>query len=74
MVVRMRANRAHRDNRRAHHALEKARFSACKNCNTLKISHRACPNCGMYRDLKVVDVQKKITKKEKKQKEKATAK
>ncbi len=70
----MRANRAHRDNRRAHHALKNARFSICKNCNTPKLSHRACSNCGMYRDLKAVDVHKKIAKKEKKQKERATAK
>ncbi len=68
MVVRMRANRSHRDNRRAHHALFGAHLSVCENCKKEKLSHRVCPNCGKYKGLKVIDVEKKLAKKEKKMK------
>ena len=66
MVVRMRANRAHRDNRRAHHALIASRLSICSNCHKAHLSHTVCLNCGMYRGIKVLDAGKKLAKKEKK--------
>lgn len=56
MVNRMRANRAHRDNRRSHHALEDVRVSKCKNCGASHIRHTMCDKCGMYRDKKVIDM------------------
>ncbi len=69
----MRANRAHRDNRRAHHALIASRFSVCSNCHSARLPHVACANCGMYKGLKIFDAGKKLAKKEKKQKAKENA-
>ncbi len=70
MVVRMRANKAHRNNRRSHHALEVMRLSSCPHCKTPIAMHNACKNCGMYKGVKVFDAGKKLAKKEKKLKKK----
>jgi len=37
------------------------------------LPHRVCANCGFYKDKEVVDVLKKLTKKERKEKEKELA-
>ena len=73
MVNRMRATRAHRDNRRSHHALTAVRLSACADCGTPHVRHTACSNCGKYRGRIVIDVQSVIAKKEKKMKEREKA-
>ena len=70
MVNRMRANRAHRDNRRSHHALDDVRLSKCSNCGAMHLRHTMCEKCGTYRGKKIVDmtaaVAKKVTKSNKK--------
>ncbi len=66
MVNRMRATRAHRDNRRSHHALGKARLSKCQNCGVLHKSHTICMNCGWYNGRKVIDLAAKAAAKAKK--------
>ena len=71
MVVRMRANRSHRDNCRAHFALKSPRFSVCKDCGASTLRHRVCITCGKYKGVQVLDVHAKIEKKAKKHKEKA---
>ena len=68
MVVRMRHTRAHTANRRSHHALKGARFSKCANCSAMRLSHAACPSCGMYRGKMAVDVAAKAQKMAAKQK------
>lgn len=75
MVNRMRATRAHRGNRRSHHALKDMRLSACPNCTTPHIRHTACTNCGQYRGRIVIDVGARISKRQTKMKkrEEATA-
>lgn len=65
----MRHTRSHRDNRRAHHALESASLIACEKCGTKKMKHVACTNCGIYKGRQVIDVHAKIHKKETKKKE-----
>lgn len=55
MVVRMRATRAHRDNRRSHHALGTTRLSTCE-CGAKHKRHTACETCGKYRGKQVIDV------------------
>lgn len=71
MVNRMRANRAHRDNRRSHHALDDVRLSKCANCSAMHLRHTMCEKCGTYRGKKIVDmtalVAKKVTKDKKKE-------
>lgn len=55
MVVRMRATRAHRDNRRSHHALTNPAVAKCE-CGAPHVRHRACPQCGKYRGKQVIDI------------------
>jgi len=73
MVVRMRANRGHRDNRRSHFALKEARFSLCRDCGASHLRHRVCVTCGKYKGIQVLNVHAKIEKKANKMKAKAKA-
>jgi len=74
MVVRMRHTRAHTANRRSHHFLKGARFETCAKCKEQHLMHRACPNCGTYRNRVVLDVAKKAMRKAKKAESKSEAK
>jgi large subunit ribosomal protein L32 len=51
----MRANRSKTGKRRSHAALSATRLSTC-SCGALRVSHRACPQCGKYGDTVVIDV------------------
>lgn len=62
MVVRMRHTRAHTRNRRSHHALDEKALATCE-CGAVRVSHRACPECGRYRGRIVVDLAAKAAKK-----------
>lgn len=66
MVIRMRHTRSHTGNRRSHHALKAKVFTKCSNCSQSKETHVVCKNCGFYRGRKVLDVVKKVEKKQKK--------
>lgn len=66
MTIRMRHTRSHTRNRRSHHALTLPRLSKCVKCGALHIRHRMCTTCGSYKGRVVVDVMKKITKREEK--------
>ena len=70
MVVRMRATRGHRNNRRSHHALDAGRVSKCQNCSAPHRSHAVCMSCGWYNGRKVIDLAAKATKKAKKAEQK----
>lgn len=70
MTIRMRHTRGHTRNRRSHHALKRACFVVCKKCGESVMPHIACTNCGTYEGREVIDVLKKLTKKERKRKEK----
>jgi len=45
----------------------------CAKCGVAARSHVVCQNCGFYKTREVVDVLKKLTKKERKTKEKELA-
>lgn len=70
MVVRMRHTSGHTRRRRSHHALKTKSFVRCSKCGADTLSHVVCLNCGYYKGREVVDVLKKLNKKEKKQKQK----
>ena len=55
MVVRMRRNRSQTAQRRSHQALTAVRPATCE-CGALRLSHRACSECGKYNGKVVVDV------------------
>jgi large subunit ribosomal protein L32 len=45
----------------------------CAKCGQPNLPHRVCFNCGTYAGREVIDVLGKLTKKEKKQKERELA-
>lgn len=71
MVVRMRHTKSHTKNRRSHHALKSIGLVKCTNCKALKKSHNICATCGFYNNRKVLDLIKKVEKKQKKAKAKS---
>lgn len=70
MVVRMRHTKSATRQRRSHHALGSVAFSKCSHCGTEILPHIICQNCGYYKGRQVIDVLKKLDKKERKKKEK----
>ncbi len=62
-----------RNRRRSHLALEKTLLAVCAKCNKAVLSHRVCAYCGFYDGKEVIDVMAKLTKKEKKNREKEEA-
>lgn len=66
MVIRMRHTHSHTGNRRSHHALKASAFTTCSNCGQFKETHKVCKHCGFYRGRKVIDVVKKVEKKQSK--------
>jgi len=71
MVVRMRHTKSHSANRRSHHALKAKKLVNCSNCKKDKLPHNLCASCGFYKGKKVLDLIKKIEKKQKKEKAKS---
>ncbi len=61
-----RKTKAGRNQRRSHHALEKAVLTVCEKCQKPVRPHYACSNCGYYKKNKVIDVLKKLSKKDRK--------
>jgi len=47
--------------------------SACPKCGKAVLAHTVCQNCGYYKGEEVIDVLKKLNKKERKLKEKEMA-
>jgi ribosomal protein L32 len=69
MVVRMRHTRAQRGNTRSHHRLSSPAVTLDKNTNVPHLRHRASLVTGQYKGRVVIDMQKKIAKTAKKEKE-----
>ena len=72
-IPRQRHTKGRRNRRRSHLALKKTNLTACAKCGQMNLPHQVCLNCGTYAGREVVDVMAKLTKKEKKQKEREMA-
>lgn len=45
----------------------------CKKCGKLVLPHTVCQNCGYYKGTEIINVLEKLTKKEKKRRQKEIA-
>jgi len=59
--------------RRMHIFIKPSALTACSKCGKPVLSHTVCLNCGYYKGVEVIDVLKKLTKKERKKREKEMA-
>ena len=66
MAVPKRRTSQHRKRtRRAHHAIGKPNLRPCPNCGEYGMPHRACPECGFYKGIQVIQPKvKRATKEE----------
>ena len=64
--------------RRSHHALKKTILATCPKCKQKTRPHVACPECGYYKGVMAIDVEKRQakrrTKAEQRRKDKEQAK
>ncbi|MEX1997328.1 MAG: 50S ribosomal protein L32 [Candidatus Andersenbacteria bacterium] len=72
-VPKKRTSKASRNMRRSHHAKQLVRLATCARCHQLVPSHIACPQCGTYQGRDVIDVLRKLSKKERKAREQEQA-
>ena len=69
-VPKQRHTKSRRNKRRSHQALNERHFSLCPKCGQPVLPHQLCQNCGTYAGREVIDILSKLTKKERKKKEK----
>lgn len=72
-VPKQRKTKSRRNQRRSHLSLKAPVFGNCPKCGKPVAPHTVCRNCGYYKGEMVIDVMKKLDKKEKKLKEKEIA-
>jgi large subunit ribosomal protein L32 len=72
-VPRQRHTKSRRDKRRAHLALKSLNLAKCPKCGQAALPHQACKNCGTYKGREVIDVLKKLTKREQKKRKRELA-
>lgn len=69
-VPKGRRTKSKQGHRRSHLSLKKMYLSKCPKCGTMIKPHQACYNCGEYRGRQTVDVLAKLTKRERKERQK----
>lgn len=69
-VPKWNTTKSKRNKRRMHLFLKKPLLGSCPKCGKPVLSHTVCLNCGYYKGNEVIDVLKKLTKKEQKLKAK----
>lgn len=50
--------KARQGGRRSHLHLAGLNLTSCPQCHTPRLPHRACPHCGYYKGLQVINVAK----------------
>lgn len=73
-VPRQRHTKSKTGRRRSHHALKKLEVFNCPKCGEPILPHKICRSCGFYKGKEVINTMKRLTKKEKKTKEREMAK
>jgi len=68
-VPKQHKTKSRRNQRRMHIFLKEKGVNKCSKCGKSILSHTVCLNCGYYKGQEVIDTLKKLTKKEKKQKQ-----
>ena len=56
-VPKNKVSKARRDKRRANWKLSAPNLVECPQCHELKMPHRVCPSCGLYKGKEVVKVE-----------------
>ena len=51
-----RASKSKTGSRRSHQKLMPPSLSICPQCHEPRLPHRACPNCGYYKNREVIKV------------------
>jgi len=72
-VPKQKHTKSRRNKRRMHIFIKALALAVCPKCGKKVLPHTVCFNCGCYKGREVIDVLKKLNKKEKKQKEKELA-
>jgi len=49
-------SKSRRDKRRSQDNLSLPQVSTCKECGSVKMSHRVCNNCGKYKGRQIIEV------------------
>jgi len=69
-VPKQKKTKSRRNQRRQHIFLKQPALTVCPKCGKPVASHTMCKNCGYYKGRMIVDVLKKLNKKQTKKKEK----
>lgn len=72
-VPKQHRSKSRQGQRRMHIYLKGTLTVTCPKCSKAVLAHTVCVNCGFYRGREMVDVLAKLTKKERKTKEKEMA-
>ncbi len=67
-VPKKRTPKSKKGMRRSHHGRKALLLTACAQCKSPILPHRACPTCGMYRGRAVLNIARKTEKMEQKRK------
>lgn len=49
-------SKSRRNQRRSHWKLDAPLLTECPQCHEPRLPHRVCPNCGYYKNRKVMEV------------------
>jgi large subunit ribosomal protein L32 len=58
MLPTQKLSRARTRRRRSHHGIRPANYADCPNCNSPKLPHAACDNCGYVRPGLTLEIKK----------------
>jgi large subunit ribosomal protein L32 len=54
-VPKRKTSKSKRDKRRTHQKTSAPNLSTCPQCGEATLPHRACPECGYYKDRNVIE-------------------